>query len=148
MPEQFPDFHGDKSPRVLKVGPKVALRRFLSNYAKFSGRATRSEYWWIALFFLLLFLAVQLMGLVSSDPAPTFYHHGGAGLASMIGILALIVASVVPIVSLSVRRLHDSNNSGWLYLLNLIPLIGQIMLVIFLALPSKATGTRFDRQAS
>lgn len=146
MPEKSPEFDADKSPSMRKIGPRIAFNRFLTNYAKFSGRATRSEYWWIALFFFLVALLVQLAAVVTSDPALTFYHQDGVSLLFMIGILLLIVFSIVPIISLSVRRLHDSNNSGWLFLVTLIPIIGQIILIIFLALPSKATGARFDRQ--
>lgn len=145
MIEKSAELHANKSASSLRVGPKTAFIRFYSNYVKLSGRASRSEYWWIALFFFLVALVLQFAALVASDPALTFYHQDGVSLVFMVGLLLLILFSIVPLISLSVRRLHDSNHSGWLFLVNLIPFIGQVILIVFLSLPSKASGARFDR---
>ena len=70
---------------------------------------------------------------------------GGFGVFVLIvaGIWAL--ATIIPQIAVSVRRLHDSNRSGFWYFLVLVPLIGPIVLLIFLLLEPKPEGARFDR---
>jgi uncharacterized membrane protein YhaH (DUF805 family) len=51
----------------------------------------------------------------------------------------------VPTIAVGVRRLHDANMSGWLYLINFIPLAGAFVLIVLLVLPPKPEGARFDR---
>ncbi|MDR2000956.1 MAG: DUF805 domain-containing protein [Zoogloeaceae bacterium] len=85
-------------------------------YADFSGRASRPEFWWFALFqFLLIFV----LGFVSS-------------VVSFIVALALLV----PSLAVGVRRLQDIGKSGWLILLALIPIVGLILIYFFVQ-PSK-----------
>lgn len=85
-----------------------AIAACISKYATFSGRASRSEYWYFALFsFLVLFCA---------------------GLVSEIAYLIVLVGLLLPIYAVSVRRLHDSNRSGWLMLIGLVPILGFITL--------------------
>ncbi len=89
-------------------------RAVLENYATFSGRATRPEYWW---FFLAnLILSVVLVFL-------TFIGN----------IYSLAV--IVPGIAAAMRRLHDTGRSGWWLLLVLIPIIGWIIVVVGLATP-------------
>ena len=92
------------------------------NYCNFEGRAPRSEYWWFALFAVLLGIVTSIidgiLGTVTSN---------GIGLISSIASLALII----PSIAVAVRRLHDTDRSGWFYLLNFIPIIGWIVLIIF-----------------
>lgn len=117
-----------------------AVLRFFKKYATFSGRASRSEYWWWALVnnivtILLYFIAVLADTNGTADVGP--------------GLLAVwLLATIVPGVALTVRRLHDANLSGWLVLLGLIPLVGGIILLVFVLMAPKPEGQRFDRPAS
>jgi len=97
-------------------------------YATFSGRARRSEYWFFALFnaiasFLLGFVD-GMLGLASAE----------TGLGPLGGLYALIV--LIPSLAVAVRRLHDTDRSGWWLLLVFIPILGAIVLIVFFFLDS------------
>lgn len=94
-----------------------AISSCYSNYATFSGRASRSEYWFFTLFHCLIVLA----GIVLS--------FAGIGLLILIGSA---VVNFLPSLSVCVRRLHDTDHSGWWYWICLIPLVGIIILLVFL----------------
>lgn len=107
----------------------------LKKYATFSGRAQRSEYWYFILFYLLIALALALI-----DPLlGSFHRNSGYGLFSSLFMLAMIV----PSIAVGVRRLHDTDRSGWWMLLSLIPLIGSIVLLVFFVQDSQAGDNRF-----
>ena len=95
----------------------------LKQYAVFSGRARRKEYWLFVLFNTIIDL---VLGVIE-------------GLASGPGILASIysLAVLIPSIAVSVRRLHDTDRSGWWLLIVLIPLIGAIVLLVFMAQDSQ-----------
>jgi uncharacterized membrane protein YhaH (DUF805 family) len=72
----------------------------------------------------------------------------GVALASMYGIMALVsLATIVPSLSLGIRRLHDTNQSGWLYLVSFLPYVGSIILIVLMAQASNPAGARFDDAA-
>lgn len=102
----------------------------LKNYATFSGRARRKEYWFYLLFYTMFMLLLSfidgVMGLYSVE----------AGIGFFSGIYAL--ALLIPSLAVSVRRLHDTNRSGWWLLISLVPLIGAIVLLVFFCQDSKA----------
>jgi len=106
-----------------------AIRSGFRNYATFSGRAPRSEFWW---FFLFTFL-VNIAGNVV-DAAT-----GGAGLIN----LAVALGLFLPSRAMAVRRLHDTDRSGWWYLIILIPLIGLIVLLVWFVTRGTAGPNRF-----
>lgn len=89
----------------------------LDKYCCFTGRASRSEYWWWVLF---TFVISAIVAAVFGD--------GTAGkiVSSLVGL-----AFLLPGLGLSVRRLHDTGKSGWWILIGLIPLVGAIILLIF-----------------
>jgi uncharacterized membrane protein YhaH (DUF805 family) len=92
------------------------------NYANFSGRARRSEYWYFALMnFIILILAAVLDNALGLTFGVLPY-----------GYIYLIVALAVfvPGLAVSVRRLHDVGKSGWFYFIFLIPLVGAIWLLV------------------
>ncbi|MFT3980009.1 MAG: DUF805 domain-containing protein [Ferruginibacter sp.] len=96
------------------------------NYANFSGRARRSEYWYYTLgqlCLLLPFYAIALYGALNESMG--VYILGMA----VYGILAL--GLLVPSLAVGVRRLHDVGRSGWFYFIGLIPLIGPIVLLVW-----------------
>ena len=91
----------------------------LKNYVNFEGRATRPEYWWFVLAYAIVNIILSLIPRV------------GTILSGILGLAVLI-----PSIGVGVRRLHDINKSGWWYLLILIPLVGAIILIVWLAKPS------------
>ena len=101
----------------------------LKNYFKFSGRATRSEYWYFVLFSLLFSLAAMLIDF----SIETYYIEEGIGIFSSIYTLAILI----PSLAVTVRRLHDTNRSAWWLLISLIPIIGPIVLIVFYCQDSK-----------
>jgi len=126
-----------------------AVSRFFKKYATFSGRASRSEYWWWALVSGIVSIVLNVITAVISSAGATLRPDGtsvpGPGYMVVL-ILAVIIslAIFVPSLAVSVRRLHDTNMSGWMYLLILIPFVGPILIVVFMALGSKPEGQRFD----
>ncbi len=86
------------------MGFTESLRTCFSKYAKFDGRASRSEFWYFLLFcFVYMFVAGFLLGLT------------GASQASMdVAILFLMIPIFIPSIAVAARRLHDINQSGWM----------------------------------
>ena len=97
----------------------------LKKYAQFSGRARRKEYWFFALFSTL----ISLLLIMIDSATGTLRVASGFGLLS--GLYSLAV--LIPSLAVAVRRLHDTNRSGWWLLISIIPLIGAIVLIVFLA---------------
>ncbi len=96
----------------------------LRKYATFSGRAQRAEYWYFVLFYLIIIFVLAFIDALTG----TFNDESGAGLLSGLFSLALFI----PSIAVGVRRLHDTGRSGWWLLLGLVPLIGLIVLIIFM----------------
>lgn len=96
----------------------------LKKYVTFEGRASRSEFWYFMLFSFLISL---VLGTIS------------AGALSLLYSLAVLLPSTAVLV----RRLHDTNRSGWWALLGLIPIIGAIVLIIFCVLDSQSGENQF-----
>ena len=107
----------------------------LRKYATFSDRARRSEYWYFTLVYLV---AAVILSVI--DVATGLYSQStGIGLLS--GIFA--IAMILPSLAVTVRRLHDTDRSGWWLLIALIPLLGAIVLLVFMVLDSDAGSNRF-----
>ena len=114
---------------------------FLQPYKKyfdFKGRATRKEYWLFTLFFLVCYSAITLSIYMAKDNAIVTTILGGI-------LFVFIFGSLIPSVAVAVRRLHDTNRSGWWYLLSFIPIIGQIWLIVWLCLDSQPGENRFGK---
>ncbi|PDT04970.1 DUF805 domain-containing protein [Rhizobium chutanense] len=108
------------------MGFTEAVRTVLmQKYATFSGRASRSEYWWFMLFCLLVLFVFGVLagGLIMSGSATPV-----EALAVIGGLFILTI--LLPLISLQVRRFHDRNISGWWYLalivLGMVPTIGSV----------------------
>ena len=95
-----------------------AVSTCFKKYATFDGTASRSEFWW---FFLFQFVASFIVSLISPK-------------LSVVVSLGLFL----PSVAAGCRRLHDTDRTGWLQLIWLIPIIGWIVLVVFWTQESKA----------
>jgi len=107
----------------------------LKNYAVFSGRSRRSEYWYFGLFYLIFYAVFAVLDGITG----TFDFRSGIGLFT--GILTL--ALLIPSMAVSVRRLHDTGRSGWWLLIGIIPLIGAIILIVWLAKDGELGANRF-----
>jgi uncharacterized membrane protein YhaH (DUF805 family) len=107
----------------------------LKKYAEFNGRARRKEYW---MFFLISTVISIILAVIDSFTG-TISEEAGLGLFS--GIYALAV--LIPGLSVTVRRLHDTDRSGWWILIGLIPIIGGIALLIFMVLDSTPGGNQY-----
>lgn len=113
-----------------------AVSRFFKKFATFSGRASRSEFWWALAFYCL----VQLVpGVIMVTATNTQVSLLGFAIMSVINLCLF-----VPYLALLCRRMHDGNSSGWFLLLTLIPGIGIFALLMTGIYPSKAEGQRFD----
>ncbi|WP_124981769.1 DUF805 domain-containing protein [Nonlabens xiamenensis] len=100
-----------------------AIKLSFENYANFSGRARRSEFWYFKLFQLICLLPLSLLVLFTS-----FIGEAAAILSVMFAVI-FYVALVIPSLSSSVRRFHDTGNSGWLVLLDLFCIGGALSLI-------------------
>jgi len=107
-----------------------AIKTCLNKYATFSGRAQRSEYWY---FFLFMLLADMIAGFLDSA------IFGDVPVLYLIATLGLLV----PGIAVGVRRLHDTDKSGWWLLIGLIPVVGVIVLIVFFCQPGSAGPNRF-----
>lgn len=104
---------------------KWYLKVVRDNYANFEGRARRQEYWMFILINILIIFGLAIIFVpiaISTEIIP---------LAFLPHIYAL--ATFIPSLAVAVRRLHDTNNSGWMYCVSFIPLVGPIWLLVLLA---------------
>jgi uncharacterized membrane protein YhaH (DUF805 family) len=93
-----------------------AVRSVLTQYATFTGRARRSEYWWFALAYAVTYFVAAFIDMVL-----------GTTLFTVVVALGLLV----PSLAVAVRRLHDIGKSGWWLLIGLVPLVGSIVVLVF-----------------
>lgn len=113
-----------------------SVKTCFQKYVTFKGRARRSEYWW----FCLLNCIVSIVTLVLDYQMDTINIELGLGALS--GLYTLIV--FLPGLAVSVRRLHDTGHSGWLYLLIIIPILGSLFLLYFFVSDSAREGAADD----
>ncbi|MFE3797256.1 DUF805 domain-containing protein [Nocardia tengchongensis] len=107
------------------MGFGASIKSVLSNYATFSGRARRSEFWWFTLFHLLIFIGMPVLNVALTASDST----GTSPLGVVHGLLEL--ALILPSLAVQVRRLHDAEFSGWWLLIAFIPFVGALTLFVF-----------------
>lgn len=93
-----------------------AYKDFWANFANFSGRTSRSGYWYVVLCNIIIGFVLGFL----------------AGMVDFLSILSGLysLASLIPGIAICIRRLHDIDKSGWFYLLGLIPVVGSIILIV------------------
>lgn len=127
--------------RVLDAFHNAVFR----NYARFSGRTHRAEFWWCFLAFIIfeaiiIFCSVLLLLFIAYLPQSRGITIG-IFFWSFISLVFIVL--FIPALAIQVRRLHDINMSGWWILLILIPSLGAIAMLVFMLLPSNPEGERF-----
>ena len=99
-------------------------------YAVFGGRSGRQEYWYFVLFHVLVYVLLSIIAGILGKI--------GAGLLSL-----YTVAVFLPGLAATIRRLHDTNRSGWWILISLVPFVGGIVLLVFLTQESHAVENQY-----
>jgi uncharacterized membrane protein YhaH (DUF805 family) len=108
-----------------------AIKLQIENVTNFQGRASLSAYWWWALGVFSIAAVLEIFSVAI----------GSTALTLLIGLVMLAIGLAG--LSLAVRRLHDTDKSGWLLLLDLIPFIGAIIVLILLVMPGTPNQNRF-----
>jgi uncharacterized membrane protein YhaH (DUF805 family) len=132
----------------------AAFRRFWKKGVTFTGRASPSEYWkaWVATTGIAVALYV-LSSIVSAAGLAAVMNSGNysaysavAGFSTFLLVVAFLyaIAVAIPSIAVAVRRLHDTNQPGAMYLLTFIPFVGGLILLIMLTQASRPEGARFD----
>ena len=97
-----------------------SIQTCYKKFFDFSGRASKSEYWWFQLYNTILYIL-------------TFVFQNDLALLFSI----LIIANLIPVFAAGVRRVHDSNKSGWWILISFVPIIGLYIIVLLITDGSK-----------
>jgi uncharacterized membrane protein YhaH (DUF805 family) len=132
-PGRGPQAQATQSDSGGSMGFGGAIATCFRKYVDFTGRARRKEYWFFHLFYLL-----TLVVLVAIDGA-ILASGGGAAVFTMLGMLAL----ALPTLAVVVRRLHDTDHSGWMYFIMFVPLVGIIIFLVFMCQRGTAGPNRF-----
>jgi uncharacterized membrane protein YhaH (DUF805 family) len=119
------------------VGFIDAIKMGFKGYVVWNARSTRPEFWWWVLFVVAVAIVALLL-----DSLIFGTQTGGFGPIYLFAVLALFL----PNLSLIVRRLHDTNRTGWWYWIALIPFVGAIVLLVFFLLPSTQGPTRWNNR--
>jgi len=138
------------------ASPLTAYARFWRRYVVFSGRASLSEYWWVALLNVVVAVIIGVLGAILLAIGGALSQQGSAaaaipnavGAVLLFALFVFFLAQIVPGIALAVRRLHDANLSGLLYLLTFIPSVGGLIVLVLHVLPSNPAGRRYDRGAA
>lgn len=111
-----------------------AIKSYFSNYANFKGRARRSEFWFAYLFVTLVFIGASVVDSIVFDLAFDEF-----------GLFYVIVAlgSFIPTLAVIWRRLHDMGKSGGFFFIILIPIVGVILLIVWLATDSQPAENKY-----
>ena len=127
----------NKEPSLLDL----AISAVKHKYLLFNGRASRKEFWAVMLFSVLISFALQLLytlGFAISD---------NLGLLLALPFVIFSLGMVIPQLAVSVRRLHDTDKSGWWLVLGFIPIFGTIALIVLFSLASSEGDNRFGEPA-
>ncbi len=117
------------------MAPVTAFRMGISKYTTFSGRASRSEFWYWVLAVVLLAIIVALIDAMIIVPALGLDPYDPSSSQPLSALLGIVL--FLPGLAMVVRRLHDIGKSGWWVLISLIPLLGILVLIYFYIQPSE-----------
>ena len=111
--------------------------KVLKQYADFSGRARRQEYWMFALFNMIFTIVAMILDNVLGIAME------GVGYGPI--YILYVLAVFIPGLAVAVRRLHDVGKSGWMFLIALIPLVGAIWLLVLLFTDSQKESNKWGQ---
>lgn len=115
----------------------------LRKYADFNGRARRSEYWLFALFVALVQMAAGILSwFVGGDLRRDAFATPASAVIALI-YFGFCLYILIPSLAVSFRRLHDTGRTAWWLLLGLIPILGQLVLLIFMILDGTPGDNRY-----
>lgn len=117
-----------------------AISTCFSKFADFSGRANLAEYWWFALFNLLVYVCVLILIFISGLSS-TSVDGASAGAVVLFYIPMLIL--LIPNLSVTIRRLHDAGHPGSYFFFNFIPIIGPFIIFIYALQPSEELDNKY-----
>jgi len=114
-----------------------ATKSCLQQYVGFSGRASRSEYWFAYLSFMVAVVGMLILTIISAFIIDV--------LANLMGLLTfgLYIGGFLPLLAVSVRRLHDLGKSGWMMLVMFIPFVGGILLLVWFVSDGEAANNAY-----
>ncbi|MGO9317150.1 MAG: DUF805 domain-containing protein [Terracidiphilus sp.] len=107
----------------------------LKKYAEFSGRSRRKELWMFTLFNMLIFIVLEILGIILRE------NMAGKIILGLLAVYAL--ATVIPGLAVCIRRLHDTGRSGWWLFISLVPFVGPIILLVFYVLDSEPGANQY-----
>ena len=137
-PDQGDHMASYENSTQSSIGFGTAVRLAYANYARGAGRATRAEYWWFYLFTMVVGFPVNIIVF-----AVSYANAGsGSGAASVLWLVE-IAAFAIPSITLTVRRLHDTNKSAHYLWFVLLPFAGAVVLFILMLLPSDPGANRY-----
>ena len=128
------------------IGFVPAVKRAFQKYATFTGRASRGEYWWWILGYSIIFVVLYALtlGLGLANAAQTG-KFGAAGIPFAILTVIFVLATIIPNISITIRRLHDAGYSGWFLLFNIVGL--GIITTILCILPTSPNAAQYGPPA-
>ena len=120
-----------------------AYKEMFKKYAKFDGRSRRSEYWYAGLANFIIMMVAYIILFVPMITDLVNYGEPTETTAAIMAVSGLVLmiyafAVMIPCLALGVRRLHDIGKSGWFMLISLIPYVGSIILIVFMATDSQS----------
>jgi uncharacterized membrane protein YhaH (DUF805 family) len=124
------------------IGFVPAVKRVLQKYATFTGRASRSEFWWWVLANVIVVTVLYALILVLAFAGRT--SEGEPGRALIVPTVLLVVwslAVLIPTIAVTIRRLHDAGYSGWFYLFNIVGL--SIVTLVLCALETSPAAAKY-----
>ncbi|MBX3529495.1 MAG: DUF805 domain-containing protein [Rhizobiaceae bacterium] len=139
-------FQGDMQDDGDGLGLFAYFRRCVTtNYAGFSGRARRKEFWAFALFSVIVVTIIALAGIaldfaagnmkqIASDA--DFSAGGGPWITAVLAGFSWL-ALIIPSIAVTVRRIHDIGLSGWFWFLTFVPSVGSLIILVFTLIPSQ-----------
>ncbi len=125
------------------MGFVEAVKSFYGRYFDFSTRSSRSEYWWVQLFYIRMrdvLIIPFVMGIMGAESGNV---SDGAAMLSFVPLVLFVLAGIIPMIAVTVRRFHDQDKSGWMYLLSFIPYVGGIVIIVFMCLEGTRGENRF-----
>lgn len=117
-------------------------RGLTERYASFAGRARRKEYWGYFLFWTIALLLICCIALIADGAAGNLDRNDGP-LLTMAACGLFVLATLLPGLAITVRRIHDMGLSGWFYLLVFVPYVGALIVFVFTLIPSQKQENRW-----